>query len=221
MKKISVLIVDDQTLMRDGLKTILDLEEDIEVVGLAENGLNAYEMVGIVRPDVVLMDIRMPVMDGVESTRLIKRDYPETVVIILTTFDDDEYIIQALSNGATGYILKDIPGDKLIDAVRDSVRGSLMMPSQIAAKIAARLAVLSDSKVSFHDINHTFSEREKEIIGLLIKGFNNRQIAASLYLTEGTAKNYISTIYSKIGISDRTKAIVHLKEIIEKQENNI
>ncbi len=218
MKKIKVLVADDQTLMRDGLKTILDLEDDIEVAGVAENGLEAYELVGNIRPDVVLMDIRMPIMDGVESTRLIKKDFPDTVVIILTTFDDEEYIIQALSNGASGYILKDIPGDKLIDAVHDSVKGGLMMPAQIAAKIASRLVQLQDSKAGFDDSNQTFSEREKEIIGLLIKGLNNRQIAASLHLTEGTAKNYISTIYSKIGISDRTKAVVYLKEILKKQD---
>lgn len=218
MNKIRVLIADDQTLMRDGLKTILDLEDDIEVAGLAENGLEAYELAGTIRPDVVLMDIRMPVMDGVESTRLIKRDYPNTVVVILTTFDDDDYIIQALSNGASGYILKDIQGDKLIEAVRDSIKGGIMMPAQIAAKIAARLSLVSDPRVGFEDLNQTFSEREKEIICLLVKGLNNRQIAASLHLTEGTAKNYISTIYSKIGISDRVKAVVYLKEHFGKQE---
>jgi DNA-binding NarL/FixJ family response regulator len=204
--------------MRDGLKTILELEDDIEIVGMAENGLDAYETAGAARPDVVLMDIRMPVMDGVESTRLIKRDFPETVVIILTTFDDDEYIIQALSNGASGYILKDIPGDKLIDAVRDSIKGNLMMPAHIASKIAARLSLLSNPKSVIDDLDQTFSEREKEIIDLLIKGLNNRQISASLHITEGTAKNYISAIYSKIGISDRVKAVVYLKEIMKKQD---
>ncbi|MDP4182857.1 MAG: response regulator transcription factor [Bacillota bacterium] len=218
MNQIRVLIADDQTLMRDGLKTILDLEDDIEVVDMAENGIQAYEKTKTIRPDVVLMDIRMPFMDGVESTKLIKRELPDTVVLILTTFDDDEYIIQALSNGASGYILKDIPGDKLINAVRDSINGNLMMPAKIAAKIAARLTVFFDSKLDFGDLYNTFSEREKAIISLLIKGLNNRQIAASLHLSEGTAKNYISAIYSKIGISDRTKAIVYLKEYIEKEK---
>ncbi len=218
MEQIRVLIADDQTLMRDGLKTILELEDDIEVVGSAENGLKAYEAVGAVQPDVVLMDIRMPVMDGVESTRLIKRDYPDTVVIILTTFDDDEYIIQALSNGASGYILKDIQGDKLIGAVRDSVGGSLIMPAQVAAKIAARLSLFQRPKTAAADPRQGFSEREREIIRLLVKGFNNRQIAACLYITEGTVKNYISAIYGKIGISDRAKAVVYLRELIEKQD---
>jgi DNA-binding NarL/FixJ family response regulator len=205
--------------MRDGLKTILDLEDDIEVVGLAENGLQAYETAGVLQPDVVLMDIRMPVMDGVESTRLIKRDYPGIAVIILTTFNDDDYIIQALSNGASGYILKDIPGDRLIDAVRDGVKGNLIMPAQVAAKIAARLSLFSDSKRDANISRQAFSDREREIISLLVKGFNNKQIATSLYITEGTVKNYISTIYSKIGISDRAKAVVYLKEAIEKQES--
>jgi DNA-binding NarL/FixJ family response regulator len=219
MKQIRILIADDQTLMRDGLKTILDLEDDIEVVGLAENGLQAYETAGVLQPDVVLMDIRMPVMDGVESTRLIKRDYPGIAVIILTTFNDDDYIIQALSNGASGYILKDIPGDRLIDAVRDGVKGNLIMPAQVAAKIAARLSLFSDSKRDANISRQAFSDREREIISLLVKGFNNKQIATSLYITEGTVKNYISTIYSKIGISDRAKAVVYLKEAIEKQES--
>lgn len=217
MKRIRVLIADDQTLMRDGLKTILDLEDDMEVAGLAENGLQAYELTGKVQPDVVLMDIRMPVMDGVESTRLIKRDYPNTVVIILTTFNEDEYIIQALTNGASGYLLKDIQGDKLIDSVRESINGNLMMPAQVAAKIAARLSRVSEPKAVNGSAYKDFSEREKEIINLLIKGCNNRQIAASLYVTEGTVKNYISSIYGKIGISDRAKAVVYLKEIIEGQ----
>lgn len=191
MKPIRILIADDQTLMRDGLKTILDLEDDMEVVGTAETGQEAYELTGALKPDVVLMDIRMPVMDGVESTRLIKRDYPDTIVVILTTFDDEEYVIQALCFGANGYLLKDMQGDKLIQSIRDAASGNMMLPARIAAKLAARLAAMSSQShgLQFSGKND-FSERELDIIRLMIKGFSNKQIASALCVTEGTAKNY-------------------------------
>ena len=185
----------------------------MEVAGMAENGMQAYEMAGRLHPDLVLMDIRMPVMDGVESTRLIKKEYPSIVVIMLTTFDDDEYIIQALRFGANGYLLKDIQGNKLIEAVRDSVTGSMLIPSNIAVKLAARLSCMSPQQ-NLQDKGSIpeFSEREMEIVRLMVKGYNNRQIASALYITEGTAKNYISSIYSKIGTNDRTNAVILLKE---------
>jgi len=216
MKSIRILIADDQTLMRDGLNIILDLEDDMEVVGSAGNGQEAYEMAGLLKPDIVLMDIRMPEMDGVESTRLIRRDYPDIIVVILTTFDDEEYVIQALCYGASGYLLKDMQGDKLIESVRDAASGNMMLPARIAAKLASRLASMSSESRSFRTSseNNDFSEREKDIIRLMIKGFSNRQIASALCVTEGTAKNYISAIYNKIGISDRTKAVLHLKCIV-------
>jgi DNA-binding NarL/FixJ family response regulator len=215
MSPIRILVADDQTLMRDGLKTIFELEDDMEVVGMAENGMQAYEMAGRLCPDIVLMDIRMPVMDGVESTRLIKKNYPSTIVIMLTTFDDDEYIIHALRFGANGYLLKDIQGNKLIEAVRDSASGNILIPSNIAAKLAARLSRMPPEQN--HQDKGTISEfsgREMEIARLMVKGYNNRQIASVLYITEGTAKNYISSIYSKIGTSDRTNAVILLKECI-------
>lgn len=213
MGKIKIVIVDDQTLMRDGLKTILELENDMEVLGTAENGLKAIEMVKELRPDVVLMDIRMPVMNGVESTRAIKQSFPDTCVIMLTTFDDEEYIIDALSFGASGYLLKDMPGDKLIDAVRDGIKGNLLIPGTIAAKLAARLSRPHlEVKNSINGPLSELSERELEISRLLIKGYSNRQIASKLFISEGTVKNYVSNIYSKIGISDRAKALLYLKE---------
>ncbi len=230
MKLIKVLIADDQTLMRDGLKTILELEEDIEVVGTAENGIQAYEMAQKLSPDVVLMDIRMPLMDGVESTRIIKKENPSAMVIMLTTFDDDEYIIAALQYGASGYLLKDIQGNKLISAIRDSIAGNMLMPSNIATKLAAKLSQmpsdqLHSSKAKSSDFSEgeqefsrlqlrssDFSERELEIVKLMVKGYSNKQIAAALCISEGTAKNYISIIYSKIGTNDRTKAVIYLQE---------
>lgn len=217
MRRIRLLIADDQTLMRDGLKTIFDLEEDIDVVGTAENGEQALEMTERLKPDVVLMDIRMPVMDGVECTRLIKKRFPEVLVVVLTTFDDDEYIIQALNYGASGYLLKDMPGDRLIQAVRDAVSGNLMMPAQVAAKLACRLSDLSGSlrgKDSWAGRTQKLSTRELEIARLMIQGASNREIADILCLTEGTVKNYISSIYGKFGINDRLQVIDRLRGLL-------
>lgn len=215
---IRIVIADDQTLMRDGLKTIFELEGDMEVAGLAENGLEALEMTERLKPDVVLMDIRMPVMDGVESVRLIKERVPSTAVIMLTTFNDEEYIIRALSYGASGYLLKDIQGDQLIQAVRDGVHGVLMLPAPVAAKLAMRLSLLpQNGGGSRLDAGKppSFSERETEIARLIAKGAGNRQIADTLSLSEGTVKNYISAIYSKIGTNDRTQVITYLGEILK------
>jgi DNA-binding NarL/FixJ family response regulator len=212
---IRLLLVDDQTLMRDGLKTILDLEEDMEVIGTCDNGHTAYQLASELNPDVILMDIRMPLMNGVESVKLIKKEFPDIIVIMLTTFDDDEFIIEALSNGANGYLLKDINANKLIDAIRDGVNGTLLMPSIVAAKLAARLSSpLIPIKIQKQEMLLDLSEREIEIALLLIKGYSNKQIASELFITEGTTKNYISSIYSKINISDRTKAVLFLKESI-------
>ena len=215
MNNIKVLIADDQTLMRDGLKTILELEEGIEVVGMAENGIQAYELTEKLDPDVVLMDIRMPLMDGVESTRIIKKNNPSIVVIMLTTFDDDEYIIQALQYGASGYFLKDIQGNKLIQAIRESVTGNMLMPSNIAVKLATRLSQISNHEPATSKCNDLeFSVREQEIAALMVKGYTNKQIASELCISEGTTKNYISIIYSKIGTNDRTKAVIFLRECV-------
>lgn len=215
MDKIKILIADDQTLMRDGLKTIIDLEDNMEVAGTAKNGHEAVEFCKQSPPDLILMDIRMPVMDGVESTKIIKSLYPEVIILILTTFNDDDYIIDALAYGASGYILKDIEGDDLIKAINDAYKGSFMLPSDVAIKIARRLTrtnvVTPDQKKSLSD----FSEREIEIAKMMVSGFNNKQIASSLFISEGTVKNYISNIYSKLGTSDRTTAVLIIKKALK------
>jgi DNA-binding NarL/FixJ family response regulator len=215
MNKIKVLIVDDQTLMRDGLKTILELEDNIDVVGTAKNGQEAIEACRQLSPDVVLMDIRMPGMDGVESTKIIKSQYPDIVVLILTTFNEEAYIIDALAYGASGYILKDIEGDALIKAVNDASKGAFMLPSDVAIKIARKLTstnvVTEDQKKNLED----FSEREIEIAKMVALGFNNKQIAASLYISEGTVKNYVSSIYLKLGTSDRMMAAATIKKVLK------
>ncbi len=213
MEKIRIMIADDQPLMCDGLKTILENEEGIEVIATVGDGLKAYELGCQLKPDVILMDIRMPVMDGVESVRLIKRQHPEIIVIILTTFDDDEYILDALTNGANGYLLKSIQTEKLIRCIKDSVAGIFSMNKDIASKLAARLSGINTTKIenSIKDL----SERELEIAGLIAQSYSNREIAAKLFITEGTVKNYISTIYEKIGSNDRVKAASMLRELLE------
>ncbi|AFH59434.2 LuxR family transcriptional regulator [Paenibacillus mucilaginosus K02] len=214
----TIVLADDQTLMRDGLHTILTLEDDLEVVGTAENGQQALELVEQLRPNLVLMDIQMPVMNGIESTKRIKKQFPETIILILTTFAEDDYIVEGLANGASGFLLKDMPGDKLIQSIRDCVKGQLMMPAVIASKLAARLSSASAAATAEFDPKRlksegiSFTEREKNIISLMMEGKNNRQIAGLLFMSEGTVKNYVSMIYNKIGTNDRTKAILALKE---------
>jgi DNA-binding NarL/FixJ family response regulator len=222
MDKIRVLIADDQTLMRDGLKTILELEENIEVVALAKDGVEALAFCAKIDPQVVLMDIRMPNMDGVECTKLIKETYPNIVVLILTTFDDEDFIVKALSYGATGYILKDIQGDALIKAICDAHKAAFILPSKIAIKLAGKIS---------KDLDHKFeapkktreatglnsldlSDREIEIAKMISEGFTNKQIASALYISGGTVKNYVSNLYSKIGISDRTAAAIYIKNLL-------
>jgi len=238
MGKIRVLIADDQRLMRDGLRTILELEDDLEVVGAAADGLEAYEMTAALRPDVVLMDVRMPVMDGVESTLRIRREFPGTQVLILTTFDEDEYIIDALANGAVGYLLKDMPGEQLVRAVREGARGATILPSPVAAKLAARLAGGSEAlrrdqaerrRRAGNQSAETprrggkrpqgtepprFTAREQEIAALMVRHYTNKEIAGALGITEGTLKNYLTSIYDKIGTNERLKAVAYLRRFI-------
>ena len=217
---IRVLLADDQVLMADGLKTIIDLEEDMEVVATAGDGKAAYELACRLKPDIALLDIRMPVMDGVESARLIKKDCPGVIVIMLTTFNDEEYILHALSYGANGYLLKDIQADLLLEAIRNSVSGNLFMTAPVAAKLSSGLSSIYTSIGPAKMGMPAFSDREKEIADLIEKGMSNRQIAASLYLSEGTVKNYISEIYAKIGVKDRGKAILEIRRYMEKGKDD-
>jgi DNA-binding NarL/FixJ family response regulator len=209
MNQITVLLADDQTIIRDGLHALLETNPDIQVVAEARNGLEAYEQTGIYHPQVVLMDIRMPQMGGVEATRLIKQDFPETAVLVLTTFDDDDSILGAIAHGASGYLLKDISGAKLAEAIRDTVRGSVILPGNIAAKITKHIGRRARPETPPAD----FTQREQDIIRLLIQGKSNQEIAQTLFLTVGTVKNYISQIYSKAGITDRANAILHFKDL--------
>jgi DNA-binding NarL/FixJ family response regulator len=216
MDKIKIIIIDDQTLMRDGLKTILDLEDDMEVIGTAENGRKGLELVQKLKPNVVLMDIRMPELNGVEATRLIKEKFPDVVILILTTFDDEEYIVDALCNGASGYMLKDMHGDKLIQAVRDGYEGNMIMQSNIAVKLAAKLSKSvslnkNNNELKLDDLGLT--EREIEIGTLIAAGLTNKEISEKLFISLGTVKNYVTNIYNKLGVANRAAAIIHLRKL--------
>ncbi|MEK0317018.1 response regulator transcription factor [Cohnella sp. 56] len=215
---VRIVIADDQRLMREGLQTILQLEDDMEIVGTAENGKEAYEAVGVHRPHIVLMDIKMPLMDGIESMKLIKRDYPKTIVLILTTFAEDKYIVNAMAGGANGFLLKDIAAERVVQTVREAMEGELLLPPAVAAKLASRINA-SDSydfdEAKLRRMGLFFTDRERKIILLLIEGYSNKQIAVTLFMSEGTVRNYVSVIYSKIGTNDRRAAVGIMKELLQ------
>jgi len=162
------------------------------------------------KPDLVLMDIRMPVMDGVTASKIIREKYPEVKILLLTTFDDEEYIINAMSYGVSGYIFKDIEKEKLNRAIVDCVNGNFIMPSKVAEVLAKR-ALKDEKKIPKENTELPLTERELEVASMIADGFTNRQIASALYITDGTVKNYVSNIYSKIGIKDRTKLAIYIK----------
>lgn len=209
--KTTVMIVDDQAILAEGIKSVLDLSEEVEVVAVAHDGQEALEALKRRVPDVVLLDIRMPNMNGVVATREIKTRYPQTKVLILTTFDDSDYILNAINNGASGYLLKDIDSRTLIEAIKSAQSGDTILPAKIARKIAdAARMVTNDREIKLKKA-FSLSDREVEIALMLYDGFTNRQIASALKLTDGTARNYISSIYLKLGCDNRAGAIAAMK----------
>lgn len=212
---IKVMLVDDQIILAEGIKSVLETTDDISVCGTATDGIQAIEMATEMRPDVVLMDIRMPNMNGVAATKKIKDILPDCKIIILTTFDDSDYILSAINNGACGYLLKDIGSTALLDAIRNAYAGDTILPSKIAKKITdAALLVSSDRELKLKRL-FGLSDREAGIAMMLLEGFTNRQIASALKLTDGTSRNYISSIYLKLGAENRTSAIAKIKESIQ------
>jgi DNA-binding NarL/FixJ family response regulator len=214
METIRLLLVDDQRLMRDGLRILLELEPDLEVVGEAENGAEALEAYRQLTPDVILMDIRMPEMDGVEATRRLREADPNSKVIILTTFDDNEYVFEGLRAGALGYLLKDVSGAELADAIRKVAAGGSMIEPSVARKVVAEFARLAPpSPEATNELIEPLSEREIEILKLVSQGLTNKEIAARLFLAEGTVKNYVTSILQKIDARDRTQAAIRAREL--------
>jgi DNA-binding NarL/FixJ family response regulator len=213
MEKIKIVLVDDQTLFVESLKTVLETRaDDLQVVGVANDGKRGVEVVAETSPDIVLMDVRMPLMNGVESTKLIKESYPDVRVLMLTTFDDDQYVVEALRLGAVGYLLKNMPPAELISAIRAVYEGGVLISPQVANKLLG-LITNAQSKVeelpeddTERSLVNQLSSREKEILQLMAEGLDNKEIAGKLYIAEQTVKNYVSIIYSKLGVRDRVQA---------------
>lgn len=213
---IKVLIVDDQKILAEGIKSVLETSDNLRVVGMAHDGESGVQETGRLRPDVVLLDIRMPGMNGVIATKEIKSRYPEVKVIILTTFDDSEYILDAINYGASGYLLKDINAETLIDAVENAVKGDTILPSRVAAKIASAAKMVSGDRELRLKNAFSLSGREVEIAVMMYEGFTNRQISSALSISEGTVRNYISALYIKLSATSRQDAIARMGEALGK-----
>ena len=206
METMKVVICDDQEIVRDGLALLLKLDREIEVVGLAQNGAEAVALVGRIMPDLVLMDLKMPVMNGIEATRQIRAAYPATKVLVLTTYDDDEWVFDAVRAGASGYLLKDTPREEVIEAVKGTIAGKTYVDPAVAGKLLSQVAG-GQTQPSAH-ITGRLTEREVAVLRLLARGQTNADIAGNLHLSEGTVRNHVSTILAKLQVADRTQAAV-------------
>lgn len=211
MNPIKILLVDDQPLFREGLRTLLSVHSDFEVVGEAGNGEEALRLSRSLAPSVVLMDLQMPILDGVTATRRLHEELPDCRVIVLTTFDDDEMVFDGLRAGALGYLLKDAPSEKLAEAIRFAARGESFLQPSVAAKVVAEFARLT-RKPNLANLVEPLSDREVEILRLIAGGASNREIAGTLFLAEGTVKNHVTNILGKLGVRDRTQAALKARE---------
>lgn len=214
MDKIRILITDDQEELAKELKSVLETDQELQVTGLALDGFDALEKMSVCLPDVVLMDIRMPNMNGVVATRRIKEEYPLVKVVILTTFDDSDYILNAINNGASGYLLKDIGSAALISAIKNAYAGDTILPSKIAKRIADAASLVAENREIKLSRAFSLSDREVEIALMIYEGFTNRQISAALKLSEGTTRNYVSTIYEKTHTENRAELAQAIKAIL-------
>ena len=210
-KKIKVLIADDQKDLAEGIKSVLQTDEEIEVVGIAHDGSEAIDYVKEFEPDVVLMDIRMPNTNGVVATQRIQADYPNVKVIVLTTFDDSDYILNAINNGACGYLLKDIGATTLINSIKNALAGDMILPMTVARRIADAAKNVTGNREFKLKRAFGLSDREVEIALMVYEGFTNRQISSALHISEGTARNHISAIYEKLHCENRTEAVQVIK----------
>lgn len=209
--KIKILLVDDHAVVIRGLKFFLSTQSDFELVGEAHNGKESLEKVAELRPDVVLMDLVMPIMDGVEATSQIKKEHPDVKVLVLTSFCDQDHVLPALRAGAVGYLLKDAQPDQLVDAIRGANSGNIQLHPEIST---ALMSYASSSTPTASDLvsNHAFDAltiREKEVLGLISRGMSNKEIAATLHVTEKTVKTHVSSILSKLELADRTQAALY------------
>jgi DNA-binding NarL/FixJ family response regulator len=201
-----ILLCDDQAVIRDGLEMLLTLEKDFQVVGTAQDGAEAVELAAQKMPDLILMDLKMPGTNGIEATRQIRARFPEMKILVLTTYDDDEWVFDAIRAGASGYLLKDTPRQKIVEAIRGTMDGKAFVDPSIAGKLMNQVA--SNQKQPTSLLVEKLTERELDVLRLIAKGFNNSDIAAQLHLSEGTVRNHVSAILEKLSVSDRTQAAV-------------
>ena len=201
-----ILVCDDQRIVCEGLQTIINADPELNVVGIVHNGIEAMGMIPEVLPDLVLMDLKMPEMNGILATRKIKETYPNIYVLVLTTYDDDEWIFDAIRSGASGYLLKDTRPEDLIKSIKGTLHGKTFIDPQVAGKLLTEYAEnFGNSQPPSH---YTFTERERDILTLLSQGLSNSEIADKLFLAEGTVRNYTSVLLKKLGVSDRTQAAI-------------
>jgi DNA-binding NarL/FixJ family response regulator len=203
---IKVIICDDQAIIRDGLELLLKLERDIEVVGLAQDGAEVVELAAAHSPDLILMDLKMPGINGVEATRRIRTQHPDMKVLVLTTYDDDEWVFDAIRAGASGYLLKDTPREKVLEAIRGTVSGQAFVDPAIAGKLLQQTA--SQQMKPATQITDKLTGREEDVLRLMARGLSNAEIADQLFLSEGTVRNHVSAIFAKLDVSDRTQAVI-------------
>lgn len=201
-----ILLCDDQAVIRDGLEMLLTLEKDFQVIASAQDGYEAIELAGKKSPDLVLMDLKMPGMNGIEATREIRRKYPNIKILVLTTYDEDEWVFDAIRAGASGYLLKDTPRQKIIEAIRGTMEGKSFVDPAVAGKLMSQVANNQTQPASI--LTDKLTERELDVLRLLAKGLTNTDIAGTLHLSEGTVRNHVSAILEKLGVSDRTQAAV-------------
>lgn len=209
---IRVCLVDDQTLVRQGIKSLLELTEDIEVVGEAEDGLVALELIASLRPDVVLLDLRMPRLDGIGVLKALRSAAHAPPTLILTTFDDDALVLEGLRAGARGYLLKDVSLEQLVTAIRTLFEGKSLVQPAVTERILRNLPYPKGSYSSFEEPER-LTERETEILRLMTGGYSNKEIGAALDLSEGTVKNHVSSVLAKLGVRDRTRAVLKAIEL--------
>jgi len=213
MGRIRIVLVDDQAMFREGLRTLLATQPDFEVVGEAANGGEALRLCATCQPEVVLMDLRMPVLDGVAATRQLHALYPDVRVIVLTTFDDDEDIFEGLRAGALGYLLKDASSAKLFEAVRAAARGESFLQPSVATKVVAEFARLVEQAPRIEAPVAALSERKLAVLRLVAQGASNKEIATALFIAEGTVKNHLTSILAKLEVRDRTQAALKAREL--------
>lgn len=221
---IKVMIAEDQELIRQSLEFVISNKEDMKIVALAATGKQAVELAKEKKPDVILMDIRMPEMDGVEATKIIKKMYPEIKIIVLTTFDDDEYVFDALKNGASGYLLKGISLNELVESIRIVMNGGSLINPTIATKVCKFFSQMAEADYTNKiqsDALSSLNKNELKIMKLIGMGYSNKEITKELNFSEGTVRNYISNILSKLDLRDRTQIAILAVQTGITRENNI